>query len=196
MYGARMHASLKLSWTRDEVEENYLSSIEKCVCAAYDPHNCFHTMEVERLRFLLLTKLSDNKLRKPPPTREAAKSFIAIFCSAYIAGQLRCVTLQPSDQIPSPVDWKWKYSKDNRFVVDCCRAYGVNLNAYLFTCNCKGLCSRCKCVKKELSYLSFCSCVYIATRENVVGQFIYNMQRCILNPSLYDGAFFARIVNS
>lgn len=86
MFGARMHASPKLSWTRDEVEENYLSSIEKCVCAAYDPHNCFHTTDVERLRFLLLTKLSDNKLRKPPPTREAAKSFITIFRSAYVAG--------------------------------------------------------------------------------------------------------------
>ena len=37
------------------------------------------------------------------------------------------MTLQPSDQITSPVDWRWMYSKDNMFSVDWCRAYDVNL---------------------------------------------------------------------
>ena len=38
---------------------------------AYDPHNRFHTKDVNRLRFLLFTKTSDNKMEKLPPTREA-----------------------------------------------------------------------------------------------------------------------------
>ena len=42
------------------------------------------------------------------------------------------VTLQPNDQIPSPVDRRWKYYKDNRTAVDWCGAYDINLNEYIF----------------------------------------------------------------
>ena len=45
----------KLSWKPDKVEENDLNLIEILVCAAYDPHNHFHTNDVNRLRFLLFT---------------------------------------------------------------------------------------------------------------------------------------------
>ena len=66
----------KLSWTPDKVEENDLNLIEKYVCAAYDPHNGFHTNDVNRLWFTLFTKWSENKLRKLPPTREALELYI------------------------------------------------------------------------------------------------------------------------
>ena len=157
----------KLSWTPDKVEENDLNLIEKYVCAAYDPHNRFHTNDVNGLRFLLFTKSCENKLRKLPPTREALQ--LHILRSAYTTGWIWGVTLQPSDQIPSPVDWGWKYSKDNRFAVDWCGTYDVNLNEYIFTCTCKGLYTRCKCVKEEVSCLPFCSCACIASQENIVG---------------------------
>ena len=62
----------KLSWVPDKVEENDLNLIEKYICPAYNPHNYFHTDDVNRLRFLLFTKSSDNKLRKLTPTREAS----------------------------------------------------------------------------------------------------------------------------
>ena len=108
--------------------------------------------------FLLFTKSSENKLRKLPPTRGALQ--LHILRSAYAAGWILGVALQPSDQIPSPVDCGWKYSKENRFAVDWCGTYDVNLNEYIFTCTCKGLCTRCKCVKKE------------ASQENMVSLFI------------------------
>ena len=74
--------------------------------------------------------MSENKLRKLPPTREALQ--LHILHSAYTAGWIWGATLQPSDQIPSPVHWGWNYSKDNRFAVDWCRTYDVNLmNTYL-----------------------------------------------------------------
>ena len=57
----------------------------------------------------------------------------------------------------------------------------VNLHEYIFTCTYKGLCTRCKCVKKEVSCLPFCSCACIASQENIVGQFIH-IQRRIQNP--------------
>ena len=59
----------KLSWTPDKVKENDVKLIEKYVCAAYGPRNCFHTNNVNRLRFLLFTESSENKLKKLPLTR-------------------------------------------------------------------------------------------------------------------------------
>ena len=135
----------KLNSTADK--ENDFNLIEKYVCAAYDPHNRFHTNDINRLRFLLFTKSSENKLRKLPSTREAFQ--LHILRSAYSAGWIWGITLQPSDQIPSPVDWGWKYSKGNIFAVDWCGTYDVNLNEYIFTCNYKGLCTRWKCVKRR-----------------------------------------------
>ena len=142
----------KLSWTPDKVEENNLNLIEKYVCATYDPQNHFHTNDVNRMGFLLFKKSSENKLRKLPPTREALQLYI--LRSAYAAGWTGGVTLQRSDQIPSSVDWGWKYSKDNRFGVDWCGVHDVNLNEYIFYMY---LCTRCKCVKKEVSCLRFCN---------------------------------------
>ena len=162
------------------MEENDLNLIEKYVCAAYDRHNCLHTDDVNRLRFLLFTKSSDNKLRKLPPLRDALQ--LHILCSVYTAGWIWAVTLQSSDKIPSPVDWGWKYSKGNRFAVDWCGAYDVNLNEYTFSCTCKGLCSQCKCVKKEISCLLFCSYNCITTQENIVASLslfcMYYFGRC------------------
>ena len=100
------------------MDENEFNLIEKYVCAAYDPHNRFRTSDVNRLRFLLFTKSSDNKLRKLCPAKEAPQ--LHILRSVYSAGSIGEVTLQPSDQIPSPVDWGWKYFKANRFAVDWC----------------------------------------------------------------------------
>ena len=61
---------------------------------------------------------SDDKLRKLCPAKEAPQ--LHILRSVYSAGSIGEVTLQPSDQIPSPVDWGWKYFKGNRFAVDWC----------------------------------------------------------------------------
>ena len=36
------------------------------------------------------------------------------------------VSLKPSDQILSPVDWGWKYFQGKKIAVDGCRAYDVN----------------------------------------------------------------------
>ena len=143
----------KLSRTPDKVEGSNPNLMEKYACASYDPHNRFHTNDVNWLRFLLFTKSSDNKLRKLPPTREALQ--LHTLRSAYAAGWIWGLTLH--------------YSKYNRFTVDWCGAYDVNLNEYIFICTCRGLCSRGKCVKKEVSCLSFCGCVCIATKESTVG---------------------------
>ena len=59
----------KVSWTLDKAGENEFNLIEKYVCVPYDLHNCFCTSDVNRLRFLLFTKSSDNKLRKLFPTK-------------------------------------------------------------------------------------------------------------------------------
>ena len=71
----------KLSWTVNKVV--YFNLIEKYVCAAHDPHDCFHTNKVNRMRFLLYTKSSDNKMERLPPTREALQ--FQILRSTYAA---------------------------------------------------------------------------------------------------------------
>ena len=116
------------------MEEIDLNLIEKYVCAAYDPHNRFHTNNISRLQFFLFTKSSENKLRKLALTREALQ--LLILHSAFAAGWIWGVTLQSSDQIPSPVDWGWKYFKDNRFAVDWYGTYDINLNEYIFPYTC------------------------------------------------------------
>ena len=157
----------KLSWTPGQVDKTDLSQAEKFVYAAYDPRNRFRTNDVNKLRFLLFTKSSDNNLRKLPPTKEALR--LHILRSAYNASWIWGVTLRPSDQVPSPVQWGWKYSEERKFIVDWCPVCEVNLSDYTFTCTCKGPCTRCKCVKKEASCLPFCGCVCVATRRNIVG---------------------------
>ena len=59
----------KFSWTPDKVKVNDLNLTEKYVYATYDLHNYFHKNDVNRLRFLLFTKSSENKLKKFPLTR-------------------------------------------------------------------------------------------------------------------------------
>ena len=61
-----------------------------------------------------------------PQKRETLQ--LHVLRSTYTGGWIWGVTSYPSDQIPSPVDWGWNYSKDNRFAVDWCKAYDVNLN--------------------------------------------------------------------
>ena len=78
--------------------------------------------------------------------------------------------------------------------VDWCRAYHINLNDEIFICIVKGFCSRCKCVKKEVSCFQFCTCVCIAARENIVGYL--NLYICIdvfrTQSNIYDGAFLRK----
>ena len=110
-----------------------------------------------------------------------------ILRSVYAAGRTRGVTLQPSDQIPSPVDWAWKYIKGKKIAVDWCGAYDVNLNDYIFSCTCKIICIQCKCVKKRVFYVPFCSCIFAFVLQQ--GNIVYiileilfiHMQRHIQN---------------
>ena len=60
------------------MDENEFNLIEKCVCAAYDPHNRFRTSRVNRLRFFLFTKLSENNLRKLSLTKWALQLHIYV----------------------------------------------------------------------------------------------------------------------
>ena len=143
----------KLSWTLDKVDENEFNLIEKYVCAAYDPHNHFRTSGVNRLRFFLFTKLSENNLRRLSLTKEALQ--LHILRSAYAAGGTWSVILQPSDQMPSQVDWRWKYFNCTRIAVDCCGVYDVNLNGYIFSCTYKGLVSSTNVWRKQYHVFHF-----------------------------------------
>ena len=73
----------KSSWTLDKEDENEFNLIEKYVWA-YDPHNRFHTNEVNRLWFILYKKSSGNKMEKLLPAKEALK--FQILRSIYAAG--------------------------------------------------------------------------------------------------------------
>ena len=108
------------------MEENDFNLIEKYVCAACDPHNRVHMSHVNRLRFFWFKKSRENKLRKLPPKKRDFKASCFTFNLHWWLEW--GVTSYPSDQIPSPVDWGWNYSKENRFAVDWCKAYDVNLN--------------------------------------------------------------------
>ena len=88
------------------MEENYFNLIEKYVCSVYDQHNRFPNNNVNRVWFLLFANSSDKKLRQE--TREVLQ--FHILRSAYAASWIWGVTLQPSDQIPSLVNWGWKRS--------------------------------------------------------------------------------------
>ena len=83
---------IKLSWALDKVDENEFNLIGKYVCAAYDPHIHFRTSRQALIPFVYFVTFH-------------------ILRSAYAAGKIWGVKLQPSDQIPSPVDWGWKNFK-------------------------------------------------------------------------------------
>ena len=87
------------------MDKNEFNLTEKYVWATYDPYNGFRTtltFDVNRLPFLFFTKWSDNKLRNLSQAKEALQ--LHILHSAYTAGGIYGVTLQPVDQIPSLVD--------------------------------------------------------------------------------------------
>ena len=111
--------------------------------------------------YLLVTKLRDNNIRKLPPTREALR--LHVFRSTYAAGWIWGVTLKRNVEVPSPVEWGWKYSPDRKIIVDWCAVTNVNLNDYFFTFTCKGFCTRCKCITKEAPCLPYCNCICVAT---------------------------------
>ena len=92
---------------------------------------------------------------------------LIIHVIAFVQATLWGVTLQTSDQISSPVDWEWKYSKGKEIAVDWCGAYDVNLNDYIFSCTCNVLCIRCWCLKKGVLCLPFCSSICIS-QGNIV----------------------------
>ena len=79
-----------------------LYQVEKFVCAAYDPQHRFRMADVNKLLYLLFTKLRDNNIRKLPPTREAL--CLHVFRSTYAAGWIWGVTLKCNVVVPYPVE--------------------------------------------------------------------------------------------
>ena len=181
----------KLSWTLDKVDENELNLTEKYVCTASDLHNCFRTSDGNRLRFILFTKSSDDKLRRLPSTNEALQ--LDILRSVQAACRIWDVTLQSSDQIPSLVDCRWKYFKGKRIAVDWCGVYVANLNDYIFSCTSKRLCIRCKSV--NISSLPLCSCVWIA-KTVVLYSTRENLQMCSYISGVYVLLVYVLLIRS
>ena len=111
-----------------------------------------------------------------------------ILRSAYTAGWIWGLTLEEDLIAPSPVDWGQKLDEDGKYVPDWCVEPEITLHDIIFTCSCKGSCSRCKCAKKKFSCLPFCSCNCIAimtsqkfTIDNVsVHSYIIVLFSCIL----------------
>ena len=173
------------------MDENELNLTEKYVCAASDLHNCFRTSDGNRLRFILFTKSSDDKLRRLPPTNEALQ--LDILRSVQAACRIWDVTLQSSDQIPSLVDCRWKYFKGKRIAVDWCGVYVANLNDYIFSCTSKRLCIRCKSV--NISSLPLCSCVWIA-KTVVLHSTRENLQMCSYISGVYVLLVYVLLIRS
>ena len=173
------------------MDQNELNLIEKNVCTAYDLHNRFRTNGGNRLRFLLFTKSSDNKLRSLPPTKAAR--WLHILRSVHAASRIWGLTLQLSDQLSSLVDCRWKYFKGKRIAVDWCGVYVANLNDYIFSCTSKRLCIRCKSV--NISSLPLCSCVWIA-KTVVLYSTRENLQMCSYISGLYVLLVYVLLIRS
>ena len=92
-------------------------------------------------------------MRKLPPTREALR--LHVFRSTY-AG----IILKRRMGLEIP---------DRKIIVDWYAVTNVNLNNYLFTCTCKGSCTRCKCITKEAPCLPYCNCICVATAGTTIG---------------------------
>ena len=97
-----------------------------------------------------------------------------------------------SNTIPGWLEMK--VLQGNRFAVDWCGAYDVNLNEYIFTSTCKGLCSRFKCVKKEVSFLPFCSCFVLQQKEMLLDSLYICRGIFRAQSNIYNGTFFAKMV--
>ena len=80
---------------------------------------------------------------------------LIIHVIAFVQATLWGVTLQTSDQIPSPVDWEWKYSKGKEIALDWCGAYDVNLNDYIFPALAKYFASDANVWRKEFYVFHF-----------------------------------------
>ena len=174
----------------ENAKENDLNVIEKYVCATYDPDNHFHTNDVNRIRFLLFTKSSDNKLRKLPPTREVQQP--RFLCSVYAVGWIWDVTLQRSDQILSQVDWGWKYCKYNRLAVDWCGAYYVIISYYviMFTYTCKKFSLMQMCNERSITSSVLQLCLYCVTRKYCWIVYLYIYRGVFTTQSnIYDRIF-------
>ena len=152
-------------------EENNFNLTEKY--AAYDPQNQFHTNDVNRLRFLLFTKLSENKLRKYPPTREA---------------------LQPSYftfSVHGGLNMRW------RFDVDWCRAYDVNLNDQYLPALAKDFTHDENVWRKKCHDLLFVDALVLQRGKIPLNSLFIHLERCVYNLVEHlRWIFFAKIVNS
>ena len=129
------------------IDELDFVDIERFVCVAYDVKERFKINDINKLRYIIFKMSSDNNLRKLPPTRYALKQHI--LRSAYTAGWIWGLTLEEDLIASSPVDWGWKLEKDGKYVPDWCVEPEKTLQDIIFTCSCKGACSRCKCAKKR-----------------------------------------------
>ena len=87
-----------------------------------------------------------------------------------------------------------KVLQGNKFAVDWCGAYDVNLNEYIFTSTCKGICSRFKCVKKEVSCFPFCSCFVLQQKEMLLDSLYICRGIFRAQSNIYNWTFFAKMV--
>ena len=114
--------------------------------------------DINKLRYLHFLKLCENNLRRLPPTRDALRQHI--FRAAYAAGWIWEKPLKHDIQVPSPTEWGWRLNNDRQLVPTWCPSVLVELKDFVFTCCCKGTCTRCKCMIKGTSCLPFCNCNY------------------------------------
>ena len=105
------------------------------------------------------------------------------------------VSLKPSDQILSPVDWGWKYFQGKKIAVDGCRAYDVNNFVCVCVCLYSSTVKAFSVCKMSETYLrawindlvlwisvdSVMPSSIIAISENV----IFHLQRRKLQPLYY-----------
>ena len=114
-----------------------------------------HIQEVNQLRYLIFCQLSDNNLRKLPPSKEALRRHI--LRSTYVGGWEWGSVLNEGIQILSPIQWGWKFDNDI-LAPDWCQVMTGKLDDYVFTCSCKLQCTRCKCSTRGFACLPYCSC--------------------------------------
>ena len=74
----------KLSWTPLDVNEQDFETIEKFVCIAYDTQNKFCAKDINELRFMIFSQLSENNLRNLPPSRDSLRRHV--LRSAHVIG--------------------------------------------------------------------------------------------------------------
>ena len=123
---------------------------ERFVYSAYDIQCRFNTNDINKLRYLLCN------LRRLPPTRDTLRQHI--FNQQHKLHGIWGKTLKHDIQVPSPTEWGWRLNNDRQLVPTWCPFVLVELKDFVFTCCCKGTCTRCKCMIKGTSCLPFCNC--------------------------------------